>query len=158
MKYIVILADGMSDYPIEELGGRTPLESSKIPNMTFMAKNGKVGLGLGKANVVAQAIQKGRNKAIFNMEKVPVINDTIPHEVIGRADSTRVKLMPARPGTGIIAGAVARAILDGVGVANILTKVYGSKNPMNVARATMDGLKQLRNKEVVEKLRGVSLS
>lgn len=121
-------------------------------------QNGRVGLGLGKANVVAQAIQKGRGKAIMNLEKISLAHETIPHEIIGRASATRIKMMPARPGTGVIAGAVARSILECVGVTNILTKVYGNKNPMNVARATMDGLRSLRTQEQIEKLRGVKLS
>jgi len=120
-------------------------------------QTGKVGLDLGKANVVSQAIEKARKKAIENLQKVALYHETIPHEVKGKAHATRVIMRPASPGTGVIAGEVARAICECVGITNILTKVIGNKNPINVARATLDGLLQLRNRETIETLRGVSL-
>jgi small subunit ribosomal protein S5 len=121
-------------------------------------QNGHVGVGLGKANVVAAAIQKARNRAVSHMEEIPIVNDTIPHEVFGHSDSTGVKMLPAQAGTGVIAGTVPRAILMCAGVANILSKVYGKRNPMNMARATMDALHQLKTRETIEALRGVKLS
>lgn len=121
-------------------------------------QTGSVGIGLGKALVVSQGIEKARKKAIENLGSVSLHHETIPHEVKGRAHATTVIMRPASPGTGVIAGEVVRAICECVGIANILTKVIGNKNPLNVARATVDGLKQLRSKETIEKLRGVTLS
>jgi small subunit ribosomal protein S5 len=119
-------------------------------------QNGKVGLGLGKAGVVREAIQKGRKKAVIDMKEIALNKDTIPHEVTGVFCTSKVVMIPAKPGTGVIAGSTVRLILECAGVANILTKVYGSKNPMNVAKATMNGLEQLRSRETVERLRGVT--
>jgi small subunit ribosomal protein S5 len=118
---------------------------------------GRVGLGFGKANVVSQSIEKARNKAAENMKKISLANETIPHEVKGRALATKIIMRPASPGTGVIAGAVARAICECVGITNILTKVIGNKNPLNVAHATMNGLLSLRTKEMIAQLRGVEL-
>jgi small subunit ribosomal protein S5 len=119
-------------------------------------QNGQVGLGLGKANVVREAIHKARNKAMDELETIAMYKDSIPHEVTGRYCASKVVMIPAKPGTGVIAGSAVRAVLECVGVQNILTKVYGSKNPLNVARATMQGLRELQSKEDVERLRGVS--
>ena len=120
-------------------------------------QTGKVGLGLGKANVVSQAIEKGRKKALESLKKVALFHESIPHGVKGKAHSTSIIMRPASAGTGVIAGSVARAICECVGITNILTKVIGNKNPLNVARATLNGLMQLRSKETIEMLRGVTL-
>jgi len=91
------------------------------------------------------------------MVKICLKGTTIPHDVIGRAGTSKVLLLPASPGTGVIAGASVRAVLECAGIGDILTKQYGSGNPLNVVKATLEGLSSLRTKEVVEKLRGVTL-
>jgi small subunit ribosomal protein S5 len=120
-------------------------------------KNGKVGIGFGKANEVPPSVQKASKDAQKLMKKVSLKGDTIPHEVTGRYSATRVFMKPARPGTGVIAGAAVRAVVEAAGVKNILTKVYGSTNPINVTKATLDGLMKMRKDEEVERLRGVKL-
>lgn len=120
-------------------------------------RKGRVGIGYGKANGVLQAIQKGTQDAYKNLEAVPLVGDTIPHAITGRHGAGQVFLRPAGPGTGVIAGAAVRAVLEAAGVHNILTKSYRSNNPINLTRATMDGLRRLRRKEDVEQLRGVKV-
>ena len=118
---------------------------------------GTVGIGYAKANEVPQAVEKGIKEAKKDLRKVPLTGRTLPHQVMGKFGSTRVTLVPASPGTGVIAGLSARAVLEYAGVQDVLTKVYGSTSAKNVLKATMDGLMKLRTKEMIEQLRGVEV-
>jgi small subunit ribosomal protein S5 len=119
--------------------------------------DGNVGVGFGKANEVPQSVEKGVKDARKNLFVVPIVNDTIPHRVEGRFCSTKVLLLPASPGTGVIAGAAVRAVVEAAGIKNILTKTFGSTNPSNVVKAAVNGLQQLRTKQQVAQLRGVKV-
>ena len=120
-------------------------------------RKGQVGIGYGKAKEVPPAVEKGIKSARSNLIDVNLLGTTIPHEVVGKFGATSVKLIPASEGTGVIAGASARAVLELAGVHDVLTKVYGSTGPKNVVKATIKALKNLCSKEQIEKLRGVSI-
>jgi small subunit ribosomal protein S5 len=115
--------------------------------------NGKVGTGMGKANDVTDAIRKAVEKAKKNIVTVSVVNGTIPHEIIGTYGAGRILLKPAGPGTGVIAGGPARAVLELVGIKNILTKCIGTTNAHNVVKATMNGLLRIKTREQIRALR-----
>jgi small subunit ribosomal protein S5 len=119
--------------------------------------DGVVGLGFGKANEVPPAVEKGVADAKKRLVRVPLRGTTVPHAVIGKYRASSVKIMPAAPGTGVIAGKGPRAILEAVGIKDVLTKAYGSTNAVNLVKATLDGLMKLRTRDQVAKLRGVSL-
>ena len=129
-------------------------------NMRFSAlmvvgdEKGKVGCGMGKAVEIPEAIRKGLEDAKKSMITVPMDGTTIPHEVVGVFGTGKVKRLPAPEGTGVIAGGPVRAVLEACGIKNIVTKSIGSNNPINMVRATLAGLKQLRSAEQVAAMRG----
>lgn len=118
---------------------------------------GKVGCGYGKANEVPPCVEKATKEASRSMMTVPLDGGTIPHIVQGRFGAAHVVLVPATPGTGVIAGSAVRAVCEAAGIHNILTKSFGSNNPVNLVKATLAALQQLRLKEEIERLRGMPL-
>jgi small subunit ribosomal protein S5 len=119
---------------------------------------GRVGVGLGKANTVPAAIAKGQDRAKREMFDVPMRGTTIPHEIVGRFESSAVLLKPASEGTGVIAGGGVRAVMELAGVRDVLTKALGSTTSVNLVRATVQGLKSLRTKAQIEQQRGVKIT
>jgi small subunit ribosomal protein S5 len=116
---------------------------------------GKVGVGLGKANEVPEAIRKGFERARKHLIRIPIIDETIPYAVVGHFGAGKVLMKPASKGTGIIAGGAVRAILEVAGVKNVSTKCLGSRNPHNVTKATVDGLSQLRSPDQIAQKRNI---
>tara|TARA_B100000676_G_scaffold309874_1_gene374745 strand:- start:395 stop:883 length:489 start_codon:yes stop_codon:yes gene_type:complete len=120
--------------------------------------NGKVGWGYGKANEVPPSVQKAQKQAQNSMINVPVQEGTIPHQIKGKFGAAKVTLIPAGPGTGIIAGAAVRSVCEAAGISNILTKSFGTNNPVTLVKATLEALSNLRTKEEVQRLRGEGVS
>ena len=132
-------------------------------NMRFSALmvvgdgKGRVGCGMGKAVEIPEAIRKGTEDAKKAMINVPIVNGTIPHEIVGKFGTGKVKLIPAPTGTGVIAGDPVRDVLEACGITDIVTKSIGTNNKINVARAALQGLSQLRSVEEVARLRGMTV-
>jgi small subunit ribosomal protein S5 len=118
---------------------------------------GTVGIGYGKANEVPRAVEKAVKDAKKSLHRIALLDRTIPHRINGEYRASKIALVPASPGTGVIAGSSARAVLEYAGVQDVLTKVYGSTSAKNVVKATLKGLLKLRGKEMVESLRGVTI-
>ena len=121
-------------------------------------KKGKIGIGLGKANEISEAIRKGHDIAQNSMIEVPIHKGTIPFEIIGRFGASKVLMKPATEGTGVIAGGAVRAVVDSAGIKNILAKSFGSRNPHNVVKATMNGLQRLMSMKEYARHRGISIN
>ena len=135
-------------------GGRTLRFSALV---VVGDRKGKVGIGIGKSKEVSGAIEKATTIAKKNMKLVPIVDSTIPHEIIGKFSSTKILLLPAPAGTGVIAGGSARAVIELAGINNIVTKRHGSSNSINVVKATFEGLMGLKTKEEIARRRGKSV-
>jgi small subunit ribosomal protein S5 len=118
---------------------------------------GHVGIGQGKANEVMSSISKAKEDAKQNLVRIPVVNGTIPHKIIAKYSASKVMLKPAAPGTGIIAGAAVRSVMEQVGIHNILTKRYGSSNSLNVVKATLAALESLEDAVMIANKRGMKI-
>ena len=156
--------DGFDDYVVKIRRCATVVKGGRRFSFNALVvvgdKGGRVATGYGKANEVPPSVEKAlkdAHEAIKRTKRVQLRGQTIPHRVIGRYGATRVVLVPAGPGTGVKAGQGVREVLELSGVRNILTKVHGSTNAQNLVKATLDGLLQLRTKEMVEALRGVKV-
>lgn len=132
-------------------GGRTMRFSALV---VLGNGKGQVGMGIGKASEVPEAIEKASSTAKKNLINVPIVGTTIPHEVIGKFSTSSVLMLPAKEGSGVIAGGSARAVLELAGIKDITAKIHGSNNKINCVKATLEGLGQLRTKEQVAALRG----
>ena len=132
-------------------------------NMRFSAlivvgdEKGRVGCGMGKAVEIPEAIRKATEDAKKSLINVPIVGTSIPHEVVGKFGTSSVVLKPAPAGTGVIAGGPARAVIESCGISDIVTKAYGSNNPINIVKATIEGLSRLKTIEDVARLRGKSV-
>ena len=135
-------------------GGRTMRFSAMV---VVGDKKGSVGIGTGKAGEVPAAIEKATASAKKNLVKVATCETTIPHEIIGKFGASNVHLIPAKPGTGVIAGGAARSIIELAGIKDIVTKRHGSSNKINLVKATLNGLKALKTKEEIAHRRGLSV-
>lgn len=133
-------------------GGRTMRFSAAV---AVGDGKGNIGFAVGKAAEVPQAIEKATQKAKKNMKKISVIDNTIPHEHVGKFSTTKILMFPAKEGTGIIAGGAARAVIELAGIRNIVTKIHGSSNKINTVKATIRGLTEMRTREEVAALRGI---
>jgi small subunit ribosomal protein S5 len=120
-------------------------------------ERGRVGYGYGKATEVPIAVEKAKSQANRKLTGIPLEGTTIPHQVVGRFGASKVLLMPASPGTGIIAGATVRSVVESAGIKDILTKSRGSSNPVNLVKATINALSKLRTREEIARLRGVEV-
>ncbi|MFM9170217.1 MAG: 30S ribosomal protein S5, partial [Phycisphaerales bacterium] len=120
-------------------------------------KHGKIGVGYAKSNQVPQAVEKAQKEGRRKMVAYPLLRKTVPHMVEGHFGASKVRLLPATPGTGVLAGAAVRAVLEMLGIQDCLTKSYGSTNPKNLVKATINALEQLQTRERVEVLRGVTI-
>lgn len=155
---------GMVDFVVKIRRSATVLKGGRRFSFNALVvvgdKAGKVSFGYGKANEVPPSVEKAIKEGeamARRAKKIQLRGDTIPHRVIGKYGASRVIMVPAGPGTGVKAGPGVREVLQAAGVTNILTKVHGSTNPLNLVKATIDGLQQLRTKEEVARLRGVSI-
>ena len=153
-----------------DLKEETVIRVTRVAKVTSRGKNfrfgalvvvgdgkGHVGIGQGKAGEVMSAINKAKEDAKQNIIRIPLVNGTIPHKIVSRYSSSQVMLKPAAPGTGIIAGAAVRAVMEQVGVQNILTKRFGSNNQMNVTKATMKALTELQDVVSIASKRGMTI-
>jgi len=161
-----VKADIAAEHPLEDTVVKV-FRSAKVVKggrrFSFAAlvvvgdRNGTVGIGYGKANEVPPAVEKAVKDAKKNLCDIVLVDGTLPHKVVGKCRSTSITMVPASPGTGVIAGSAARAALEYAGVRNVLTKINGSTSAKNVVKAVMNGLLKLRDKEMVESLRGVKI-
>ncbi len=161
-----VLSSGQEEAPLEDTVVKV-FRCSKVVKggrrFSFAAlvvvgdRAGTVGFGYGKAKEVPLAVEKAVKDAKKSLNKIPLIGRTIPYQVTGKYRATKVILVPASPGTGVIAGSSARAVLEYAGVQDVLTKIYGSTSAKNVVKATLDGLLRLRSRETIESLRGVEV-
>ena len=154
-RYTRALARSMAN--TKQVKAASILNNAFDSNFAIGDGKGHIGVGLGKANEVIVCIQKGKEIAKRNMFKVPLINSTLPHKIIGKHGASRVMLKPASPGTGIIAGGPVRAVMEQVGIQNILTKRYGSKNAMNLVYATLNGLLNLKDAVAIANRRQMTI-